>query len=214
MAMTEQQIKLGTAAQNGDVKSFEELYVIYNGKIYALAKMILKNPNDAEDILQETFISAWRKLATLDSPQTFSVWLQIIARNLCVDQLKRKNIAILLDAEKEIENFDDEESDALIPAVYAERADLKERLGRIIDGLSDVQRQVIVLYYFNELTVSEIAAVMHPYSLYTIPHNPQFPDVCRWYKFVFRHCPQIPVINNREFARAPTLCLFFYSKPN
>ncbi len=47
-----------------------------------------------------------------------------------------------------------------LPAVYAERTDLQERLGRIIDGLSDVQRQAIALYYFNELSVDEISDVM------------------------------------------------------
>jgi len=160
MAMTEQQINLVISAQNGDIKSFGELYGIYNGKIYALARMILKNQNDAEDILQETFINALRKLNTLDNPATFSVWIQVIARNLCTDQLKRKNIFILLDAENEIENFDDEESDELLPAIYSEKADLKERLGRIINGLSDVQRQAIVFYYFNEMSVPEIASVM------------------------------------------------------
>ena len=160
MAMTNEQIRLVAAAQKGDVKSFEELYVTYYGKIYAFAKMILKNDRDAEDILQNTFITAWKKLNTLQTPQTFSVWLQIIAKNLCNDQLKRKSFALLLDADKEMENFECEESDELLPAVYAERADLKDRLSQIIESLSDAHRQTIVLYYFNELSVEEIADVM------------------------------------------------------
>ena len=160
MAMTEQQVQLVIAAQNGDVKSFEELFSIYYEKVYALARTIIRNTSDAEDILQETFITAWRKLGTLKTPPTFSVWIQIIAKNLCNMQLRKKNIAILLDAEQDIEDFDSEESDELLPAAYAERADLKERLGRIIDSLSEVQRQTIVLYYFNELTVDEISNVM------------------------------------------------------
>ncbi|MDR2957206.1 MAG: sigma-70 family RNA polymerase sigma factor [Coriobacteriales bacterium] len=160
MAMTEQQVKLVIAAQGGDVKSFEELYSIYHEKVYALASMTLRNQNDAEDILQEAFITAWRKLDTLDNPPAFSVWIQIIAKNLCNMQLRRKGQPVLLDAEQDIEDFDTEDSEELLPAVYAERADLKERLGRIIDGLSDVQRQAIVLYYFNGLSVEEIADVM------------------------------------------------------
>jgi len=160
MAMTDQQIQLVIAAQNGDVKSFEELYGVYHRKIFALTKIILKNEADAEDILQDTFITAWRKLYTLKAPQTFSVWLQIIARNLCNDQLRKKNIAVLLDDEKDIEDFDTEEPEELLPSVYAERTDLQERLGRIIDRLSDVQRQAIVLYYFNELSVEEVSHVM------------------------------------------------------
>jgi len=71
-----------------------------------------------------------------------------------------KKLAILLDADHAIENFEIEDTEELIPAIYAERADLRERLGRIIDGLSEVQRQAIVLYYINELTVSEISDIM------------------------------------------------------
>ena len=160
MAMTEQQIQLVVAAQKGDMKSFEQLYAIYYQKVYGFARMILRNEVDAEDVMEEAFITAWRKLGTLESPPAFSVWIQIIAKNLCNMQLRRKNIAILLDAEQEIEDFDTEDSETLLPAVYAERADLKERLGRIIDGLSDVQRQTVVLYYFNELSVDEISDVM------------------------------------------------------
>ncbi|MCL2756647.1 MAG: sigma-70 family RNA polymerase sigma factor, partial [Coriobacteriia bacterium] len=160
MAMTEQQIKLVVAAQNGDSKSFGDLFALYYDKVYALIRMILKNSNDAEDVLQETFITAWRKLNTLETPLTFSVWIQVIARNHCNMVLRKKNMAILLDAEQEIEDFDTEDSSDLLPAVYTERADLKERLGRIIDGLSEVQRQAIVLYYFNGMSVSEIADMM------------------------------------------------------
>ena len=160
MTMTEQQIRLVIAAQNGDTKSFEQLYSAYYEKVYGFARMILRNERDAEDVLQETFITAWRKLGTLESPPAFSVWIQIIAKNLCNTQLRRKNIAILLDAEQDIENFDIEESEELLPAIYTEREDLKDRLGRIIDGLSDVQRQAVILYYFNELSIDEISEIM------------------------------------------------------
>ena len=160
MAMNEQQIGLVVAAQNGDVKSFEQLYTIYYDKVYGFARMILKNETDAEDVLQEAFVTAWRKLNTLETPATFSVWIQIIAKNLCNMQLRRKNIAILLDAEQDIADFDTEESEEMLPAVYAEREDLRERLGSIIDNLSDVQRQTVTLYYFNELSVDEIAEIM------------------------------------------------------
>ncbi len=160
MGMTEQQTQLVIEAQKGDIKSFEELFAIYHEKVYALARMITKNANDAEDVLQEAFITAWGKLNTLKAPSAFSVWIQIIAKNVCKARLRKKNMAILLDAEQDIENFDAEESEESLPAVYAERADLQERLGRIIDGLSDVQRQAIALYYFNELSVDEISDVM------------------------------------------------------
>jgi len=158
--MTDRQIQLVITSQNGDTKSFEELYSIYHKSIYILAKTILRNKNDAEDILQETFIKAWRSLNTLENPFLFAIWLQKIARNLCSDQMRKKNFTIILDAEKDIEDLENIESDEFIPAVYMERSDLQERLGRIVDKLSDVQREAIILYYYNELTVGEIANIM------------------------------------------------------
>ena len=160
MTMTEQQVQLVVAAQGGDIASFEQLFSIYRDKVYGFARMLLRNDNDAEDVLQEAFITAWQKLSTLKAAPTFSVWIQVIARNLCNMQLRRKDQAILLDAEQDIAEFEATESDELLPQAYAEQADLRERLGRVIDSLSDVQRQAIVLYYFNELSIDEIAEVM------------------------------------------------------
>ena len=160
MAMTERQISLVIGAQNGDVKSFEMLFSEFYEKVYGFSRMILKNDRDAEDILQETFITAWQKFGTLKTPETFSVWIQVIARNLCNMQLRRKNIEILLDAEQDITRLDDEESEEMLPSIYSERTDLKERFSEIIDSLSEVQRQTIILYYFNELSIEEISSVM------------------------------------------------------
>jgi len=160
MAMTEKQIALVKKAQIGDVPSFEELYGLYYNKVFGFARLLLRNESDAEDVLQETFVTAYNKLNTLKEPATFSVWIQIIAKNLCYMQLRRKNLAILLDAEQDIENFENVADDDALPSVYSERADLREELGKIIESLSEVQRQTIILYYFNELTVEEIAEMM------------------------------------------------------
>ena len=160
MAMGEQQIELVIAARNGDAKSFDQLCAIYCEKVYGFARMVLRNESDAEDVMQETFTTAWKKLGALEKPEAFSVWIQIIAKNLCNMQLRRKTLAILLDAEQDIESFDGEDPGDFLPALYAEREDLKRRFGRIIDDLSEVQRHAITLYYFNELSVDEISEIM------------------------------------------------------
>ena len=160
MAMSEHDIELVVSAQGGDGKAFEELYTRYYNKILALSRMTVKNEADSEDILQQTFVSAWQNLHSLTSPAAFNTWLQKIALNQCHSLLRRKNIAILMDADNDIENFDDESSDDLLPAIYAERDDLRTRLGKIINGLSDVQKQTITLYYFSDQKVEEIAYIM------------------------------------------------------
>jgi len=112
-------------------------------------------------MLQQTFILAWRNIQNLINPAGFNTWLQKITLNQCYNLLRKKNIAILIDAESDMDDFlEVEESDELLPAVYAERDDLRFRLGKIIDGLSEVQKQTIVLFYFNEQKVEEIADIM------------------------------------------------------
>jgi len=158
--MNEREVSLVISAKEGDSKAFEDLYTHYYDKIFALARMTMRNEADCEDILQETFISAWKNLHKLSNPAGFNTWLQKITLNLCYSLLRKKNITILLDSENELENFSEESSDELLPAIYAERNDLRVRLGKIIDSLSDVQKQTIVLYYFNEHKVEEIADIM------------------------------------------------------
>jgi len=158
--MDKHEITLVTAAKSGDVKCFEMLYELYYKKVFAVIKTTVKNSADAEDVLQQTFLSAWRNIGNISDPSAFNTWIQRIAINQSYSLLRKKNIAILIDSENEIENIGLEESEELVPAVYAEREDLRVRLGRILDNLSEAQRQTISLYYFNELKVEEIAEIM------------------------------------------------------
>jgi len=160
MAMDEREVTLVAAAKTGDKKAFGELYNRYYEKIFALARMTVKNDTNAEDILQNTFINAWKSLSTLTDPSEFNTWLQKITLNLCYNLLRKKSLAILMDAESDIEEFSEDPSDEFLPAIYAEREDLRKRFGKIIDDLSEVQRQTITIYYFNEQKVDEIAYIM------------------------------------------------------
>ena len=151
------------AAKNGNEKAFEALYERYYQKIYALARTTLKNEADAEDVLQQTFVSVWQNLPKLENTEAFSTWIQRITLNHCRSLLRRRKGDASLDAP--IDDASDglapePESDLLLPQVYAEREDLRVRLGHILDELSDVQRQTILLYYYNELSVDEIAQIM------------------------------------------------------
>lgn len=159
--MTDYEQALVFAARNGNEKSFEELYKLYYQKVFLLAKTTLKNEADAEDVLQQTFISAWKNISNLEDAGAFNTWLQRITLNQCYSLLRKSKQAVSIDEEDEDGHGVAElESDLLLPEVYAQQEDLKERLGKIISQLSDVQRQTVQLYYFDEMTVEEIAAVM------------------------------------------------------
>ena len=160
MAEREYIITLVRSAQGGDSASFAELYNLYYQKVFAFIRTIVRNSEDAEDILQLTFLNAWRNLDQLSDPAAFNTWIQVIARNLSTSHLRKKNFVLLLDAEKDDTPADIEDTELLLPEAYAEQEDLSRRLGKIIDSLSDVQRQTVMLFYFDQLSVEEIAQVM------------------------------------------------------
>lgn len=161
MPINKKEETLVIAAKNGDTKSFEELYNLYYDKIYALALTIAKNRADAEDALQLTFIKAWQNIEKLENVSAFSTWLQRITINHCNSLLRKNNKQeYSIDDESDDGEFLQIESDLMLPEQYAERDDLSLRLRSIIDELSVVQRETILLYYYNELSIEEISHIM------------------------------------------------------
>ncbi len=148
------------AAQGGDSESFAKLYELYHQKVFALAKTTVKSDADAEDVLQMTFIKAWDHLDRLKDTSAFSTWIQRITLNQCYSLLRKQHATIPIDNNDEDSEPIQIESDLMLPEVYAEQNDLKKRLGKIIDELSDVQKQTITLYYFDGLPVENIAWIM------------------------------------------------------
>ena len=158
ITMTDQALVF--AARNGNAKCFEELYKRYYDKIYALARGTMKNDADAEDVLQSTFIKAWQSLRSLEDPAAFNTWLQHITLNECYSLMRKSRPTLSMEEEGENGEMLQLESDLMLPQEYAERSDLSQRLGKIVGELSDVQRETILLYYYEEMSVEEIAQAM------------------------------------------------------
>lgn len=77
-------------AQDGDVEAFEWLLNAYQGGLFRLCLRMLDDRTEAEDLVQETFISAWRALPNLSVPQAFIPWLYRTATNKCLDMIRSK----------------------------------------------------------------------------------------------------------------------------
>ncbi|WP_298252119.1 RNA polymerase sigma factor [uncultured Arthrobacter sp.] len=77
-------------AQDGDPKAFERLITVHQGGVYRLCFRMLDDRGHAEDIVQETFIAAWRGLPHLATTQAFVPWLYRTATNKCLDQLRQR----------------------------------------------------------------------------------------------------------------------------
>lgn len=82
--------RLVVRAQAGDLKAFEELVVRHQGEVYRLARRMLRDPHDAEDAAQETFVQAWRRLDGFRGDAAFRTWLHRVTVNACLQALRSR----------------------------------------------------------------------------------------------------------------------------
>lgn len=147
--------KLVEQIKKGDNKSFDKLYKLTEKEIWFTCISFLKNEANAQDIMQETYITAFLKIQTLDKTAQFRSWLNRIAVNKCKDYLKGKGEIQLNDEILENEAVQDE---LTIPEEYITNQSKRECILSLLqEALTDVQYQTVIMYYFNEMSVSEIA---------------------------------------------------------
>lgn len=145
-------------AQSGDPKALDELYGSTSRAVYFTCLSFLKNEQDAEDLMQNTYITAFRKLETLKQPEKFEPWIKRIAANLCKDFLYKKGTHPNEPLDEE--SFDDVDENFL-PDEYVIAAEKRGIVMKIMrEQLSDVLYQTVIMFYFDEMSVAEIAEEM------------------------------------------------------
>lgn len=150
--------KLVLQAAQGNKAAFGALYEETGRTVYFSCLKLLGDPQLAEDITQETYLTALQKLGTLAQPENFPAWVNRIGINLCKMHF-RNNSAPEDNSEEIIEEIPDE---GLIPEEYVSNDAKRKIIMDIIDTvLTEEQRQSVILYYFDMLTVPEIAEVMN-----------------------------------------------------
>lgn len=149
-----------TAAQGGDKAAFAQIVAEFQTPVFNLAYRMLGNRNDAEDAAQETFLRAFAQLKTYDSNQSFGTWLLSVAAHYCIDRLRRRKFHWL--------SFDDPRWDESAPSLVSDlpspeaSALAREREDEIQKGLQKLSpqyRMVLVLKYWNEMSLEEISKI-------------------------------------------------------
>jgi len=142
----------------GDLGAFEELYAAHAGKLFSVACRMLGNQSDAEDILQEIFLSAHRKLDGFRGDAALGTWLYRLAMNQCLDHLRSRAAR----TSQVTDVLDDE------PALYeagspglAEQTVAKMDIERALAQLPDGCRAVFVLHDIEGLEHREVAAALN-----------------------------------------------------
>lgn len=137
---------------DGDTNLFGELINKYQDFIYGLAYSKIKDITDAQDITQDVFIKAYRKLDQLEKPEKFIQWLRAITVNECLNCLQRRKLTV---------PFDEEDlQDSLTAQAKAEfqKQEFNADVLRSVDALSENHRMVVTLHYLSGLSYEEIGA--------------------------------------------------------
>lgn len=146
-------------AQDGSSDAFAELYSHTYKKIYAYGSRYLKDEHLAYDAMQDTYITALKHIGDLKDPSLFVAWLNQIHFHTCYDMCKKNSNSYgLFDPEiLELETDVDIEHN---PADNYERLDIIKRLNEGIENLPFLEKQVIVLKYFNDMKIEDIAKTL------------------------------------------------------
>ena len=155
---------LALSAARGDRQAFARLVEENKRSVYGLCLRLLSDPEEARDAAQESFTRAFASLESYDLEQAFAPWVLRIARNHCLDQLRRRIPArarFELDAEdedgppRELADTTSERADDAI-----EKAQVREALERAVAALPPNYREVVHLFHVEQLSYKEIAATM------------------------------------------------------
>lgn len=150
--------ELVLSAKKGNKKAFDKLYELTSNEVWFTCISLLKDEENAKDIMQETYITAFLKLDTLNDEQKFCGWITSIAVNKCKNKLKGK---VEYQIDDEVLITEAETDELMLPEEYINKAEKRKVLLQIIeDTLSFNQYQVVLMFYFNELSIAEIAQAL------------------------------------------------------
>lgn len=148
--------ELMDALSQGRQEALSELYDRHSSTLLGLATRILRNPEDAEEIVQEVFIHAWNRASSYDaSRSSVSTWLVLIARSRAIDRLRSQKVMDRTTTAVKRERSGSHASPEGAVGVFHQ-----ERRKRVKEALGEIppeQRQVLELAFYGGMTQSEIA---------------------------------------------------------
>jgi RNA polymerase sigma-70 factor (ECF subfamily) len=153
------------ALHAGDPEEFARLVDAYSGKIYRLATKMLNHQQDAEDVLQETFLKAYRGIKSFDGRSKISTWLFRIATNEALMVLRRKHPeTVSIDEPVETEEGEKEPVQIVdwccLPEEELLSEETKEKLDEAVQRLPERLRVVFLLRDINDLSTHETAEIL------------------------------------------------------
>jgi RNA polymerase sigma-70 factor (ECF subfamily) len=162
--------ELVESARKGDRDAFRTLFERYHRRAYALAFGVLRNQDDALDIVQDAFIKAHKYLDKFEGNSSFYTWLYRIVMNLSIDHLRKHKRARHVDFNDALAHGEGDSGvgdDALLPRILGQnpskslvRKEIREKIDEALAELSDNHRAVLVMRELEGLSYEEMAQVM------------------------------------------------------
>jgi RNA polymerase sigma-70 factor (ECF subfamily) len=153
-------------AQAGDAEALTQLILSQQHYIYSIAMSVLKNPDDAADLTQESIVRLFRALPQYNGESRFTTWLYRLVVNLGRDELRRRGRQVQIQSP----GADDESQDELSsvadddrwadPALALDSRELRDDVRRALAQLEEHYRLVLTLYYFDDMKYNDIAEVL------------------------------------------------------
>ena len=152
----------------GDPKAYQELMTTYERRIYSFAYGFVRDPDEAMDIVPETFLRIFRKIETFKGDAACTTWVYRIARNLCIDKLRRKKRAPMGEFDDQRKNeVRTHDRPALVGSMAAYspvESNLRKALGKelmdALDTLGERHKEVLLLRALEGFRYAEIAESM------------------------------------------------------
>jgi len=142
----------------GDTSAMEELYDRHNDLLYSLVRRIVMIASEAEDVIQETWLHAWRSAGSYDASRgSVGAWLVTVARSRAIDRVRSEGTRRRTREAVEAEPQGTVAPDPLATAAETQR---RERVRAALGQLSPQHQEVLDLAYFGGLSQAEIAARM------------------------------------------------------
>ena len=153
-------ISLVIDTQNDVEGAFEKLYHESFRHAYCTASLLLKNEQDIEDVLQSSFMYVAKYIKDLKNPESFNSWLGVIVKHECQKYIsKQKHISDIFAAVKKTKEFD-LIFDGNLTDEYIEKSELRDAIQRIVDDLPDDKRACVVLFYYEQHSLTEISEIL------------------------------------------------------
>jgi RNA polymerase sigma factor (sigma-70 family) len=149
------------ATARGDQTAFSALYEQTVGQVFSIARCLLRNKEDAEEIVCDVYTFAWQRAQAYDSTRgSVMAWLSVMTRNRAVDRLRQRRETVSLDDERHEALSRSLHADTLGPEQILAQFQAGSAVHQALSALSEKRRQLIGLAFFQGMTHEEIAAVV------------------------------------------------------